>query len=152
MTASNSIPFPIPKQASPFVLYRFYDAEGTLLYVGITNNLRRRCEEHRLKGWFPEIVRVHVVPCRNVEQAAEMEELAIAAGGPRYNRARRGSTGPRVVSDKPFTVRIPGPMLEWLETAADERGIDVREMVLRCVERTWEMDGLTPDLSVQPRR
>lgn len=34
------------------VLYRFYDPDGQLLYVGITSDFYRRCYEHSSKSWW----------------------------------------------------------------------------------------------------
>ena len=152
MTASNSIPFPIPAQFSPYVLYRFFDADGALIYVGITNKLRRRCEEHRIKGWFVDVVRVEIMPFDSRSRAAAAEADVIAACSPKHNRtANRG--GPigkerQSVLLRTTTVQIPVPMYEWLTEMADDAHVNVGEIVLRCIERAWEMDGITPDLSM----
>src|ERR1700733_9621020 len=36
-------------------LYRFYDNRETLLYVGISNDPRRRQSEHKKKPWYPHV-------------------------------------------------------------------------------------------------
>lgn len=39
-------------------LYRLYDANGVLLYIGISGDPKRRFRQHaRTKHWWPEVVR-----------------------------------------------------------------------------------------------
>lgn len=42
-------------------LYRVYDSEGTLLYIGVSNNFGRRWKEHvRQRQWWNECKRMTV--------------------------------------------------------------------------------------------
>ena len=44
--------------AEPTALYRLYDCDGTLMYVGITSNPERRFSEHASdKHWWPHVTR-----------------------------------------------------------------------------------------------
>ena len=37
-------------------VYRFFDADGTLLYVGVTKNFEARRQQHKgTKAWWPEV-------------------------------------------------------------------------------------------------
>jgi predicted GIY-YIG superfamily endonuclease len=68
-------------------LYRYYDANGTLLYVGISNDALKRREEHRRSSWwFTQAARltIEVMPTREAAQAAERD--AIRAERPKHNR------------------------------------------------------------------
>jgi hypothetical protein len=38
-------------------VYRLYDAEGTLLYIGSAYDPEGRCKGHHEKPWWPEVVR-----------------------------------------------------------------------------------------------
>lgn len=148
---ADSVAAAIPEQHSPYVLYRFFGADGVLLYVGITNDLKRRCTEHRIKSWFGEVARVDVTAFRNQERAAAMESCVIAEHSPKYNRAGGvgavgSSPGRPAVEAKTVQVRVPLPIHDWLRTESDLHGVEVTEMVLRCIARAWEMDGLTPEL------
>lgn len=70
-------------------LYRFFDADGDLLYVGIAMNPRSRFNGHASdKEWWPQVARktVQWYPSRVLADAAETE--AIALEKPRYNRAK----------------------------------------------------------------
>jgi len=69
-------------------LYRFFDAGGRLLYIGISLNPGVRWKQHRAdKPWWTEVatVTVEAHPDRTAVQAAERE--AIRAERPRYNVA-----------------------------------------------------------------
>lgn len=71
----------------PGALYRFFDAEGILLYVGITNSPSRRFSEHCHKPWWGEVEDIEVdwFTCR--WEAEDAEQCAIWQEHPRYNRA-----------------------------------------------------------------
>jgi predicted GIY-YIG superfamily endonuclease len=81
---------------TPTALYRFFNAAGRLLYVGITDHLKRRFEEHAAeKPWWPEVTRktVQWYPTRTL--AAEAELAAIRAERPLCNiQGSRGSESP----------------------------------------------------------
>ncbi len=69
------------------VLYRFRNAEGELLYVGITDSPDGRWSAHGTKPWWPEVVEIRIE--RFVERRdAEMAEIeAIRTERPRHNVA-----------------------------------------------------------------
>jgi len=67
-------------------LYRLHDAEGVLLYVGITSDPDRRFAQHAAgKHWWPQVVSKSVewYPNRGAAEAAE--EAAIQAKNPKFN-------------------------------------------------------------------
>ena len=75
-------------------VYRFYDAEGELLYVGETGNLPRRVVQHGANApWFGQVSRIMVDwhPSKAAALAAEAE--AILRLQPKVNVARRRQDG-----------------------------------------------------------
>lgn len=67
-------------------LYRYYDQDDRLLYVGIANEPFRRMAQHRHgKGWWTEVVRVDIEQFDSRPEAAEAERLAIVNEHPLYN-------------------------------------------------------------------
>lgn len=71
---------------TPTTLYRLYDGDGDLLYVGIAGNPGRRFEQHRKdKPWWRSvaITRLEHFDTREEAMAAELE--AIRAENPRHN-------------------------------------------------------------------
>jgi predicted GIY-YIG superfamily endonuclease len=74
---------------SPHVLYRMFNRDGVLLYVGITNNPKGRFRTHgELKSWWSEVATITLqhLPSRLHLEAAESD--AIKNEGPLYNIAR----------------------------------------------------------------
>jgi predicted GIY-YIG superfamily endonuclease len=69
-------------------LYRIYDAEGGLLYVGVTNQCVKRFDQHgQERTWWRDVASITVehVPDRGAVAAAELK--AIQEENPRHNIA-----------------------------------------------------------------
>ena len=67
-------------------LYRHFDAAGELLYVGCSNNVIRRTEQHETQShWFPEVVTITVEHFGNGLEALAAEAAAIRDENPKYN-------------------------------------------------------------------
>lgn len=66
-------------------LYRIFDANGALLYVGISLNAARRSSDHRAKPWWPHVARIDVEAHPTRSAALHAEADAIEAEKPRYN-------------------------------------------------------------------
>ena len=67
-------------------LYRLYDEDDQLLYVGIAFNPRVRCYHHKMhKSWWPDVARREVEWHDDRRQAEAAERAAIAAEKPLYN-------------------------------------------------------------------
>ena len=74
------------------VLYRYYDRNGVLLYVGISNNALRRLDEHaKSKTWASEIETIKLERFSSREDCFRAETRAIKNENPIHNivRARR---------------------------------------------------------------
>lgn len=69
-------------------LYRHYDVDGNLLYVGISLSSVHRLSQHRQQShWFEQIRRVDVQHFASRTEALEAEAIAISEESPRYNVA-----------------------------------------------------------------
>ena len=67
-------------------LYRYYDNDGHLLYVGITGDNTKRQSQHRRKSfWFGEIYSASFEHFNNRHEASQAEVAAIQSERPRYN-------------------------------------------------------------------
>jgi predicted GIY-YIG superfamily endonuclease len=72
-------------------VYYFFDVQGNLLYVGITNDTRRRWEQHAEdKSWWHLVARKERVLYSSREEAERVEEHQIRTQRPMYNRAMNG--------------------------------------------------------------
>ncbi|MFI2663253.1 hypothetical protein [Micromonospora carbonacea] len=130
-------------------LYRHYDAEGRLLYVGVTFNPGHRASGHRAYAeWIDQATTFTGTwfPTRAEALAAEKE--AIRAEKPIYNRQRYGAgaaPAPTTPSD-PDTPRTVNFLLEQesvdeLESLADELDTTRSEVVRTMLEfsiNNWE--------------
>lgn len=68
------------------VLYRFFDAEGVLLYVGITCNPGTRMMTHaRQKSWWSQVASSTMQHLDSREALEDAERLAIRSEFPKYN-------------------------------------------------------------------
>lgn len=70
-------------------LYRHFDKDGNLLYIGIAANLEKRTAAHRHSHWFPQIDKVTSEAFESRFLALEAEEKAIQQENPKYNVAQR---------------------------------------------------------------
>lgn len=80
-------------------LYRLRDADGALLYVGISQSAMRRLGEHAAsKSWWDEVARVDVEHFATRAEAVAAEWRAIGDENPRHNIDRRGAA----IAPNPF--------------------------------------------------
>lgn len=85
-------------------LYRLYDREGALLYVGITNMPNVRFASHSMKSWWKRVTRKDIVWFDNRQQAEQAETKAIHEEQPVFNVAKspwRSVTAAAELSDLP---------------------------------------------------
>lgn len=69
-------------------VYRYYNADNELLYVGITKNQLNRFEAHsKVQPWFHEITKAFFQHTDTREEALEYEKYIIANEFPKYNKA-----------------------------------------------------------------
>lgn len=91
----NSTPPEPPRR--PTDLYRFYDSQGTLLYVGISLGAAQRASQHRAdKEWWPQVARMDVQHLGNVTrpEAEAIERQAIVDERPKHNVVHNRCTAP----------------------------------------------------------
>ena len=73
------------------VVYRHYDAEGRLLYVGAARSFGNRTQTHlREAEWVSQSVRAEAVFYPTREEALDAEMAAIRSEKPIYNAVRNG--------------------------------------------------------------
>jgi hypothetical protein len=73
----DEIPAPEATETKPTALYRHFDSDGRLLYVGISLSAIIRLAEHRASPWFDDIARVEIErhPTRKAALAAERKAI-----------------------------------------------------------------------------
>ena len=74
------------ERGSMSFVYRFFDADGALLYVGCTYNMIARKSQHRKKTpWFGDVARIEIEEFSSRLEADLAELEYIRAERPRYN-------------------------------------------------------------------
>jgi antitoxin StbD len=89
-------------------VYRFYDGDGQLLYVGRTQQIAsRRIAQHRsTKDWFEQVARIEVTAFDSWSAACIEEDAAIATERPIHNQT---DTSARIAS---------APVAAWVAVSA----------------------------------
>lgn len=123
----------------PQSLYRFYDASGQLLYIGITVDVTIRWSSHtRGKVWWKDVVHATVEHHPNRTAVLAAEAAAIKAEKPlhniTHNRSRRRPTVPP--DHNGFGFPIPPGLPKW--TFASLRSGKEKTAPLWLY---WELDG-----------
>jgi len=106
------VPLPAVPEAeiteeSASAVYRLYDAHGDLLYIGVTDNLKGRFNQHRQeRPWWGEVARKTAAWYASRADALAAGAHAIASESPRHN----GHAGVRSLRPVPEAAEMP----EWL--------------------------------------
>jgi hypothetical protein len=90
----------------PTAVYRIFDADERLLYVGITCNLKARLSNHHAcKPWWPDARSAAIEWCADRRIALHQEACAIPGENPRYNITRPYPRRPLPIREHPGTFR-----------------------------------------------
>ncbi len=82
----TKILFPIKtKKSEETTLYRHYDVDNNLLYVGISLSWQKRLKEHKVSSWYKKISNVTLEHHESREKAMYYEREAIKKEKPLYN-------------------------------------------------------------------
>jgi predicted GIY-YIG superfamily endonuclease len=92
-------------------VYRLFDKEGNLLYVGVTSSVAARFAAHEEeKAWWHEVNEVKQELFDTREEAFRAEKVAIRTEDPTYNKIRYGSSTPK--SSQAFYSKGEGPYVD----------------------------------------
>lgn len=79
-------------------IYRHFDADGRLLYVGLSKNPFKRQMFHLYRAhWFYEVASISIEWFDTKSAARDAEERAIRAEAPLFNRVHAGNCAARKV-------------------------------------------------------
>lgn len=67
-------------------VYKHYDNEGRLLYVGSAIDICRRTRGHRYSSWWDRIAKITIQHFASAKEAEEAEMKAIRDEAPEHNR------------------------------------------------------------------
>ena len=103
----NTVPDSVNSDEFTHRLYRCYDADGVLLYIGVSKSWADRMYAHHLsKPWWDDVVDVRLTPVTEAD-AYVWEREAIEAEQPRYNVVHNRDTTEQhgKVSKVPVSIR-----------------------------------------------
>lgn len=130
----------------PTSVYRFFDKDGTLLYVGITSSGMERFYTHsRLAPWWLMATTVQLEHHASREAALERESYLIKVEKPVWNQAGR------LREDGSVPQPVVGRMLDELDPIRPRvvTKAEVREALERQIRREFKMS--VPELLAQAR-
>lgn len=68
------------------VVYTMYDNNGHIIYIGITNNISRRINEHgKQSNWFVNVATVRWTQSKPRERCEVIEAIAVHTIKPKFN-------------------------------------------------------------------
>ena len=83
-----------PKSLERTALYRLYDADRILLYIGITKQPDKRFKQHaQNQNWWHLVVRSEIHWLDSRDEALAVEAKAVQAEKPRFDATHRFQTG-----------------------------------------------------------
>lgn len=105
-------------------VYRFFDAHGDLLYVGIANSVIHRISQHiTSKEWFQTVASAKFEHLETRAEAEARERHIIQSERPRYNV--RGT----LVGATPITITIDGAHHEALKALAEQEDCSLAHLI-----------------------
>lgn len=105
-------------------LYRHFDTNGQLLYVGISKGVMARISGHqRDSGWFWDIATITLQTFSTREEALYAEAVAIRDENPKYNKARPVPVAPGLREEIEQPEESPPTYISFVfpEASAEER-------------------------------
>lgn len=116
------------------VVYRIYDANDRLIYIGATSNPMGRLIGHqRQSWWFALAARVSFEPHEHMDSAFATEWTAIAEEAPAFNITHNGGRAEQV--NARLTLRDVKVCREWL-AARNGKG-PALPLALRWIEHGY---------------
>ncbi len=80
-----TVPNETTEAPRPAAVYRLYDAEGALLYIGSSSNPKRRYRDHSRTSWWPCVARREEEWYPSRAAAYKAEDALIKSVSPKFN-------------------------------------------------------------------
>lgn len=116
-------------------LYRHFNADGVLLYVGVTDDLSRRTIEHKSGShWFDDVVHTTTEYLSSRDHALACEGVAIRFEKPLHNKCNSGTYVPSGAVESVEFVEVSSVELKAeIEIYARKCGVKPKTITRRAV-------------------
>ena len=122
-------------------LYRFYDSDDTLLYVGISSNWQQRLKQHyKNSNFHDEAVVITLEHFETREQVESAEKQAILSENPKYNKAYN----PDWENPQQHLIKIKFWVYSNLTPDEDHRGLVLELKSLFFEDELWVRKSMGP--------
>lgn len=118
-------------------VYRHFDADQRVLYIGATGDHRERTRQHKRRSpWFAKVIFVRAQPYATIEEARAAEKRAIAEERPPFNISD-SSGRPRRYGDIMFARFLDGTFdrIAVVLDPSEDRADFMRRAVEKELER-----------------
>jgi hypothetical protein len=123
-------------------LYRYFDKDDSLLYVGISvSPIARQLQHRQTSRWYDRVAKMTVEWCESREEALDLERIAIINERPRHNIRHKATSD---VSPFP-KVRPASLKCRWPKAIFDDLSEDAREMLVSIYEFVDVRDAYATD-------
>ena len=117
-------------------LYRHYDKDGALLYVGIAYCAFERLKYHRITArWFKQISKITIEHFRGRGAARRAERKAIETENPRFNECALALKARRVDLPAPRRIQVMVTRKEGRRLAEDAQksGLEISPYIRQLI-------------------
>lgn len=133
-------------------LYRHFNKDGTLLYVGISLSALARLKQHETSQWHDEIdsITIQKFLCRYAAEDAEMK--AIKAENPLYNITHNNKSKVAKMRKMPplkevlclefvpSSIRLPQIVTDYVREEAQSKGMGYSKMMATILAERYIID------------
>lgn len=123
--------------AEMHAIYRMFDGNGQLLYIGRTADAGRRFGEHASKRWFPLVDTIKLQWFPTESDAAHAERLAIRTERPRYNVQENRTLRPIRVKPSGVLDPVAAQAERQVMVGLLARGTTIREAAITLGLSKW---------------
>lgn len=134
---------------NPVQLYRHFDKDDKLLYVGVSRSADFRLVQHqRESSWGPRIVRMTVEEFDSRVEAVKAERIAITSENPIYNQSRPNSRH----GTANISVHLPSMVRVQLKELAAREQTTIADLVGEGLNLVFAKRGLPDVVPIRDRK
>ena len=124
----------------PVALYRHFDKDDQLLYIGVSANTMARLSQHQQTAqWLIKAVKMTTEWFRDRQIALEAEKIAIEKEKPIHNIKHNAAVHPPAALKTLKTIRLNDDLIAELELLAEREGRSFSNMVAHLLTKSIQL-------------